>query len=507
MPFNSLINKIMLRRIPAIENFMKNPTDTQHKVFQYLIDSAKDTVWGKYFDYKSINDGQTFAQRIPINTYEDLQPFFSRILKGEQNVLWSGDIKWFSKSSGTTSSRSKYIPVSKECLEECHYKGGKDMLALYCNNHPDSGIFSGSQLALGGSPQPDSNISDIFLGDVSAILIDNLPLWAEFYRTPKKDIALLSDWEEKLDKMVKHVSNENVTSLSGVPSWMLVLLEKLIAYTNRNICDVWPDLEAYFHGGVSFKPYAKQFAELLPSKVDYMETYNASEGFFGLQDQSDNSSLLLLLDYGIYYEFIDFDTFTSVSDVHSSFLKAVSLSEVELNKNYVMLISTNSGLWRYVIGDTVLFTQKNPYRFKITGRTKNYINICGEEVIVNNSDKAVSIAARAVNASVKDYTAAPFIDKDNNIMYHQWIVEFNQEPDSMTKFSEILDESLRNVNSDYDAKRYKNFVLQPPAVIKAPQDTFYNWLKLHGKLGGQHKIPRLSNNRDFIEELLHIINN
>ncbi len=501
MPFNNLINKIMLLRIPQIENFMHNPIDTQHKVFQYLIESAKNTVWGNYYDYKSIKDEEMFAKRVPINTYEDLLPFFERILKGEQNVLWNSDIKWFSKSSGTTSSRSKFIPVSKESLEECHYKGGKDMLAIYCNNHPDTNLFKGSSLALGGSHQEDKSISDMFLGDVSAILIDNLPFWAEWYRVPKKEIALLSDWELKLQMMTQSVSAKNVTSLSGVPSWMLVLLKGIMDYTGKTIKEVWPELEVYFHGGVSFKPYLKQYQQILDTSVNYMETYNASEGFFGLQDRTDSSSMLLLLDYGIYYEFVPFDELESTNP------KTLPLADVELNKNYAMLISTNGGLWRYMIGDTIMFTEKTPYRFKITGRTKNFINMCGEEVIVNNSDKAMSIAARATNATIKDYTGAPYIDKQNDLRSHQWIVEFSQEPDSLEKFIEILDESLRNVNSDYDAKRYKNFVLQRPIVIKAKENTFYNWLKSKGKLGGQHKIPRLSNDRKFIEEIININNN
>ena len=485
----------MLRRIPQIESFMRNPIDTQQKVFLSIIDSAKDTVWGKYYDYKSIKDEEIFAKRVPISNYESLLPFFERILKGEQNVLWNTDIKWFSKSSGTTSSRSKFIPVSKESLEECHYKGGKDMLALYCNNHPDTQIFNGASLALGGSPQTDNSISEMFLGDVSAIIIDNLPFWAEWYRVPKKEIALLPDWEEKLHKMIESVSNENVASLSGVPSWMMVLLKGIMDYTNKSIKEVWPNLEVYFHGGVSFKPYYKQYQQILPNGVNYMETYNASEGFFGLQDNPNSSSMLLLLGYGIYYEFIPFE------DLGSDNPKTVNLSEVELNKNYAMLISTNGGLWRYMIGDTVCFTEKYPYRFKITGRTKNFINLCGEEVIVNNSDKAMSIAARATNASIKDYTGAPYIDKEKDIKCHQWVVEFNQMPDDMDKFTEILDESLRNVNSDYDAKRYKNLVLQRPIVMAAEENTFYNWLKNKGKLGGQHKIPRLSNDRKFIEEI------
>ena len=499
MPFNSLITKIMTSRIPKIESFMKNPIDTQHKVFLSLIETAKNTVWGNFYDYKTIKDEITFAQRVPINEYNNLLPFFGRIMKGEQNVLWPTEIKWFSKSSGTTSTRSKYIPVSKESLEECHYKGGRDMLAIYCNNHPNTNIFSGSSLALGGSRQQNNTNTDVFCADVSAILIDNLPFWAEWYRVPSKDIALLPEWEEKLKRMIETVSNDNVSSLSGVPSWMLVLLKGIMEYTGKPIKEVWPNLEVYFHGGVSFKPYAKQYQELLPETVNYMETYNASEGFFGLQDRIDLSTMLLLLDYGIYYEFIPFE------DLGKDNPKVVNLEGVELNKNYAMLISTNGGLWRYMIGDTISFREKYPFRFKITGRTKNYINACGEEIIVNNSDKAMSIACQATNAEIKDYTGTALFDKKNNQTKHEWIIEFSKMPEDITKFEEVFDEALRDVNSDYDAKRYKNLVLQKPLFHIAQKDTFYLWLKEKGKLGGQHKIPRLSNDRKFVEDILKIM--
>lgn len=498
MPLNSLVNKIMLLRIPQIENFMRNPIDTQHRVFKNLISEAKDTVWGNFYDYKSIKDEEAFAKRVPVNTYDDLLPFFERILKGEQNVLWNTDIKWFSKSSGTTSTRSKFIPVSKESLEECHYKGGKDMLAIYCNNHPDSNVFNGASLALGGSRQDKQEGNDMFLGDVSAIIIDNLPFWAEWFRVPKKEIALMPEWESKLNKMIASVSTENVVSLSGVPSWMMVLLKGITEYTGKSISEVWPNLEVYFHGGVSFRPYMKQYQQMLGENVNYMETYNASEGFFGLQDQVDRSSMLLLLDYGIYYEFIAFE------DLDKPNPKTINLADVELGKNYAMLISTNGGLWRYMIGDTICFTEKYPYRFKITGRTKNYINTCGEEIIVNNSDKALSLAARATNAAIKEYTGAPYFNKENQKRMHQWVVEFEKQPDDMEKFVEIFDESLRSVNSDYDAKRYKNLVLQRPLVVVGREKVFYDWLKERSKLGGQHKIPRLSNDRKFIEEILQM---
>lgn len=485
-------------RLPQIENFMKNPIDVQHKVFANLVESAKDTVWGKYYNYKKIKDEYAFNKQVPLNDYNSLLPFFTRIIKGEQNVLWPSEIKWFSKSSGTTSSKSKLIPVSKESLEDCHYKGGKDMLALYCNNHPESNIFSGSSLALGGSRQNNSLNNDIFCGDVSAIIIDNLPFWAEWFRVPKKDIALMPDWEEKLQRMVVSVAEENVVSLSGVPSWMLVLLRGVMEHTGMKIGEVWPNLEVYFHGGVSFRPYVEQFTSILPKTMNYMETYNASEGFFGLQDRKDSDSMLLLLDYGIYYEFIPFE------DLEKEEKNIVPLADIELGKNYAMVISTNGGLWRYLIGDTVCFTEKNPYRFKITGRTKHYINLCGEEVIVDNADKALSIACKATDAEIKDYTGAPLQDKENGINRHEWFVEFSVLPNDLDKFIDIFDKALQDVNSDYEAKRYKDFVLKRPIVNIAKEGLFYSWLKSKNKLGGQHKIPRLSNNRDFIEELMKI---
>lgn len=499
MPLNNLIGKIMLRRIPQIENFMKNPIDVQHKVFLDLIEGAKNTVWGQYYDYKTIKDEVTFSQRVPLNDYESLMPFFTRILKGEQNVLWGGEIKWFSKSSGTTSSKSKFIPVSRESLEECHYKGGKDMLALYTNNHPDSAVFSGSSLALGGSRQDNIYNNDIFCGDVSAIIIDNLPFWAEWYRVPKKEIALLPEWEQKLKKMIETVSSEDVVSISGVPSWMLVLLNGLMEYTGKTIEEIWPNLEVYFHGGVSFRPYRDQYEKILPSNMNYMETYNASEGFFGLQDRTDSSSMLLLLDYGIYYEFIPFE------DLDKENKRILPLSDVELGKNYAMVISTNGGLWRYMIGDTICFTQKTPYRFKITGRTKHYINMCGEELIVNNADKALAMVCDATDSVITDYTGGPYINEKTNERCHEWIIEFKKEPQDLERFAEIFDHSLQNVNSDYEAKRYKDFVLKKPIVHIAPQNTFYNWLKEKGKLGGQHKVPRLSNDRKFLDEILTMI--
>ena len=497
MIVNKLMSKIIKTRIPQIEHFMNNPLEVQNQVFNDLISSAKNTVWGKYYDYKSINNWETFNRRLPINDYNSLMPFFERIRKGEDNLLWCSEIKWFSKSSGTTASKSKLIPVSEESLEECHYKGGKDMLALYINNYEDSQIFSGTSLALGGSAQENDSNSDIFVGDVSAILIDNLPYWAEFFRTPKKGIALMPEWESKLKVMIKEVSSSNVVSLSGVPSWMLVLLNGVIEHTGKEIQEVWPNLEAYFHGGVSFNPYKTQYAKLLPDNINYMETYNASEGFFGLQDSKYLDSMLLLLDYGIYYEFIP------MHELNSENQKIINLSQVRKDVNYAMVISTNGGLWRYLIGDTIMFTEIKPFRFKITGRTTNFINLCGEELIADNSNRAIEVACLATDAILNEYTAGPYL---GDTRYHEWIIEFNKEPDNYDKFAEILDITLQELNSDYEAKRYKDIILLKPKINFVRKGTFYSWLKHRGKLGGQNKVPRLANNREYLDEILKLIN-
>lgn len=496
---NDLMNKIIKSRLPQIENFMKNPIEVQEKLLANLIKLGQETIWGKFYDYKNIKSPSDFDKKVPINDYESLKPFFERARAGEYNVLWPTEIRRFSKSSGTTSSKSKFIPVSEECLNECHYKAGKDMLALYCKNYPINNIFGGMNLALGGSKHENELNNDIFCGDVSAIIIDNLPFWAEMYRVPKKEIALMPEWESKLNKMVESVINSNVVSLSGVPSWMMVLLKNIEDKTGKRIEELWPDLDVYFHGGVSFVPYRKQFEEILPKSVSYMETYNASEGFFGLQDRTDSDSLLLLLDNGVYYEFIPME------QIGSDNPKVLNLADVEVGKNYAMLITTNAGLWRYMIGDTIMFTEKTPFRFKITGRTKNFINACGEEVIVDNAIKALDVACKETESRVDEYTAAPLFEKDSDTIFHQWIIEFDKVPDDMQRFTEIFDKALQEVNSDYEAKRYKNLVLKMPQIISVPKGTFYQWLKTRGKLGGQNKVPRLSNNREYIEEILKLI--
>jgi hypothetical protein len=461
-----------------------------------LIRASENTIVGKKYDYDSINSYATFAERIPVSTYEELQPLIERTRKGEQNVFWETPIKWFAKSSGTTNAKSKFIPVSPEALEDCHYKAGKDLLCMYLNNNENSEMFLGKSLRLGGSSQIYEDNNTLF-GDLSAILIENMPLWADFSSTPNKEISLMSDWETKLPAIINEVKNENVTSFAGVPSWMLVLMNKLLTETGKgNLLELWPNLEVYFHGGVNFEPYREQYKKILPKKdFKYYEIYNASEGFFAIQDLNDSSDLLLMLDYGIFYEFIPMDTFGTPHQ------KTIRLSEVELFKNYAIIITTNSGLWRYMIGDTVRFTSLNPYRIRVTGRTKHHINVFGEELMVENTDQAIAKACQITGTEMVDYTVAPVFMKEKEKGAHEWMIEFKKRPTDIVLFQKVLDETLQSLNSDYEAKRYNNMTLNPLIINVARPNLFYDWLKEKHKLGGQHKIPRLSNERDYLEQL------
>ncbi len=497
---NSLVTWFNTKRLAQIDFFKECPIDVQNDTLQNLLTQAKNTEWGKKYDFKSIQSFSDFKERLPILSYEDIEPYIDRLRQGEQNIFWNTEIKWFAKSSGTTNSKSKFIPVSKEALEDCHFRGGKDILAIYTALFPDTGILYGKGLTLGGSHQINNASNDSYYGDLSAILIQNLPFWANFIRTPSTSITLLDKWEEKLEKITKVTINENVTSLSGVPSWFLVLLKHILEVTGKsNIHEIWPNLELFVHGGVSFTPYREQYKMLLPSpNMKYLETYNASEGFFGIQDDLNDSAMLLMLDYGIYYEFIPME---NINDKNP---RTLSLDEVELHKNYAMLITTNGGLWRYKIGDTIHFTSLSPFKFKISGRTKLYMNAFGEEIIIDNAEKALHKACEATNAVIKDYTAAPvFMDKDTKGT-HQWLIEFEQLPKNIEEFNHTLDKALMSLNSDYEAKRYKNITLGQPIITIAKPNLFYKWLESKGKLGGQNKVPRLWNNRDIMEELLEI---
>ncbi|OQX78917.1 MAG: hypothetical protein B6D61_04480 [Bacteroidetes bacterium 4484_249] len=500
---NSVLSWLMKKRFHQIELFMKYPHEVQEEWFKKLISNAKDTEWGMKYDYKSINTIRDYKNRVPVSSYEDLKPYINRLRNGEQNILWNTEIKLFAKSSGTTSDKSKYIPVSQEALEECHYKGGKDMLSIYCNNYPDTLLFDGRGLAMGGSHRiTEINNENYYDGDLSALIVQNLPYWAEFIRVPKKSVALMDEWESKIEKMATSTINHDVTNILGVPSWTLLLIRRILEITGKNnLLEVWPNLEVFFHGGVNFEPYRRQYEELIPSAdMHYMETYSASEGFFGLQDRIDTDDLLLMLDYGIYYEFLP------VSQLEKDNRKTLTLDEVKTGVNYALVISTNGGLWRYLIGDTIEFTSLNPFRFKITGRTKNFINAVGEEVIVDNALKALTIACKKCNAVVNEFTAAPVYFKKGENAAHEWLIEFKKSPDNIEFFAETLDNALKSLNSDYEAKRYQNMVLRFPVVKQVPEKTFFNWLKKKDKLGGQYKVPLLSNNRKYVDEILEMIN-
>jgi len=493
----SIINWLNVKRIDQIEIFKKYPFETQQETLYQLIAKASTTEWGKKFNYSSIVSIKEYQSRFPVQTYEDIIPYVERLRKGETNLLWPGEIKWFAKSSGTTATKSKFIPMSREALEDCHYRAGKDILVIYTLQRPETKIFSGKGLTLGGSHKINQFSNDSLYGDLSAILIENAPFWVDIIRTPKQKIALLEDFEEKLNLITKSTINENVTNISGVPSWYLVLIKQILAYTGKtNLLDVWPNLEVFFHGGISFTPYREQFKKLIAGdQMNYMETYNASEGFFGIQDDPLRSDMLLMLDYGIFYEFIPADK------IGSDDPPVYTIAEVETGKNYAIIISTNSGLWRYMIGDTVVFTSLNPFRIRISGRTKHFINVFGEEVIIDNADKAIESACKATGAVISEYTAGPVFMNTVTKGSHEWIIEFEKVPSDLTMFTDILDNTLKSINSDYEAKRFRDLNLDLPVVRLVPAGTFNKWLKTKNKLGGQNKVPRLSNSREFIEDL------
>ncbi len=468
------------------------------QVLRKLMHKAEATEWGREHGFGAVMSYEQFAATSPVNTYEDLKHFIDRMRQGEGDVLWPGRVRWYAKSSGTTNDKSKFIPVSKDGLKDTHYAGGRDAVTWYLANNPESRIFDGKALILGGSHAPNYNVKGSLVGDLSAILIENINPLVNLVRVPKKETALLSDFEIKRDRIAREAIHENVTNLSGVPSWMLSVMNRVLEITGKdNLAEVWPNLEVFFHGGVAFTPYREQYRKLVPSeKMHYMETYNASEGFFGLQDDPSDPSMSLMLDYGVFYEFIPMDELESPNP------KVLPLWGVETGKNYAIIISTSSGLWRYMIGDTVRFTSTNPYKFVITGRTKFFINAFGEELIVDNAEVGLAEACRRTGAQVLEYTAAPvFMDGDGKCR-HQWLVEFAKEPEDLKMFANVLDETLQQINSDYEAKRYKDITLQPLELVVARKGLFHDWLASKGKLGGQHKVPRLSNNRNHIEEML-----
>ncbi|HEX7492929.1 MAG TPA: GH3 auxin-responsive promoter family protein [Bacteroidales bacterium] len=496
----SIINRLNIKRINQIDQFKKYPFETQQETLYQLIVKAASTEWGIKYGYSSITSIPEYQSRFPVQTYEDIIPYVERLRKGESDLLWPGEIKWFAKSSGTTSSKSKFIPMSREALEDCHYRAGKDILAIYTSQRPHTRIFSGKSLTLGGSHRINQFSNDSLYGDLSAILIENAPFWVDIIRTPKQKIALLEDFEEKLNLITKSAVNENVTSISGVPSWYLVLIKQILSFTGKtNLLDVWPNLEVFFHGGISFTPYREQYKKLIAGdQMNYMETYNASEGFFGMQDDPLRSDMLLMLDYGIFYEFIQ------AEKVNSDNPPVYTIAEVEKDVNYAIIISTNGGLWRYMMGDTIVFTCLNPFKFMISGRTKHFINVFGEEVIIDNADKALESACKATGAMISEYTAGPVFMSAVSKGSHEWIIEFEKTPSELTLFIDSLDNSLKSVNSDYEAKRFRDLNLVLPIVRAVPAGTFNKWLKTKNKFGGQNKVPRLSNSREYIEDLYKI---
>ncbi len=496
------ISRLARLRMIRMERFIDFPLEAQQRTFQDLIGEGRYTEFGRKHGFNHIHTVKDYTKNVPLQDYDTLKPFINRIMEGEQNILWNTPIRWFAKSSGTTSDKSKFIPVSRETLRDCHYRAGRDVITLFYNNFPESDLMTGKTLVIGGSHQVSQLNELVSYGDLSAVMLQNMPFYGHLVRTPDLSVALMDEWEKKIDRIARDTIEENVTSIAGVPSWTVILLKYILELTGKShIKEVWPNLELYIHGGVSFTPYVSQFQKLIPdSLMRYQETYNASEGFFAAQDNLlQNEGMLLFLNHGIFYEFMPLEEYGKENP------QTLSLKEVEINQSYILVITTNSGLWRYILGDTIQFTSLHPYRITVTGRTKFFINAFGEEVVVENTDKAISTACLQTGAIINDYTAGPVYFSDNKNGAHEWLIEFESRPENMDEFTDILDKTLQSVNSDYEAKRYKNIALQKPIIHAVPVQTFNNWLKYKDKLGGQHKVPRLYNNRKYIDEILKIL--
>lgn len=493
------ISSLARLRLWRIEGWKTHPQDAQREVLQDLVTAAQYTEFGKKYNFSTLFNIRSFKQTVPIHEYEDMKPYIQRIMEGEQNILWNTPIYWFAKSSGTTSDKSKFIPVSEESLEDCHYKAAKDVLTMYYQYNPESDLLTGKGLVLGGSHTINPMNEEAQYGDLSAVLLQNSPFWGNWLRTPDLSIALMDEWESKIEMLAQSTIRENVTSISGVPTWTLVLFRRILEITGKqSIAEVWPNLELYMHGGVSFTPYRQQFHKLIGKQINYLEMYNASEGFFAAQDIPGEEGMLLFVDHGIFMEFMPIDEYGK------QFPDTIGLSEVELGKNYALVISTNGGLWRYLLGDTVQFTSLDPFRIKVSGRLKHYMNAFGEEVIVDNTDKAIAAASAATGAVVNDYTAAPVYFSEGSNGAHEWLIEFEKQPADLAAFTRELDATLKSLNSDYEAKRHKDIALRMPVLHSLPKGIFSQWLKSRGKLGGQHKVPRLSNERIHLEEIKKI---
>ncbi|HTN35880.1 MAG TPA: GH3 auxin-responsive promoter family protein [Arachidicoccus sp.] len=495
--FSPTISRLARLRHWRIEEWLLHPIDTQREVLQDLVTHGQNTSLGRKYGFSNLFDTRQFKEAVPIHEYEDIKPYIDRIMKGEENVLWNTPVSWFAKSSGTTSDKSKFIPITTESLEDCHYQAAKDVLTLHYHNRPDSDLLTGKGLVIGGSHQVSQLNEEIFCGDLSAVLLQNTPFWGQWLRTPELSIALMDEWEAKLEALAQSTIKEDVTSISGVPTWTLILIKRILEITGKKqLKEVWPNLELYMHGGVSFTPYREQFAKLLGPGVQYLEMYNASEGFFAVQDRPSEEGMLLLLNHGIFYEFMPLEDYGKANP------QTIGLKDVQLGKNYAPVISTNGGLWRYLLGDTIQFTSLHPFRIKVSGRVRHFINAFGEELIIDNADLALASTCEQLNCQVNEYTAAPIYFSDESNGAHEWLFEFETAPTDLSEFTIVLDEALKQQNSDYEAKRHKNIALGPPVVRVLPAKTFNNWLKSKNKLGGQHKVPRLSNDRTYIEEIL-----
>jgi len=484
-------------RDERIVSLYEHALETQGKWFAYLVRNGLKTKFGRDFGFTPDMSYEAYQRKVPIHSYNALYPYIERVIKGEDDVLWNAKVEWMAKSSGTTQAKSKYIPVTNDSLKLNNYLSSKDVLTFYIALFPDTEMFAGKGITLGGSVQKMDMEAKVKCGDISAVLMANMPAIGEYLKAPNKEVLLNDDWNKKLHLIAKHTVNENITSISGIPSWMLLALKEVLKVSGKKqLKEVWPNLEVFFHGGVAFAPYKKEYIELLPD-VFFMNMYNASEGFFGFQDQRFCDDLLLLTDNGIFYEFVEIDEMGSTKQ------QAIPLQEVQLNKNYALLITTPAGLWRYEIGDTIMFTSLHPYRFKITGRTTHYINAFGEELMVDNADKALAEACRQTGAILTHYTAAPvFLEATQTKGKHQWLIEFSILPDDIEKFRTVLDQTLKSLNSDYEAKRTGDLLLVAPEITIVPEETFMTWLAQKNKLGGQYKVPRLQNDRKLIEEIL-----
>ena len=502
-PINHIFKWYFSSRNKEIDKKFNSPVATQEKMLMQLLSKAKDTEWGKQYGFASIKDYEDFRKKLPVSDYEAIKPSINRMMQGEQNILWPTTINWFAKSSGTTHDKSKFIPVSPEALNDCHYQGGKDLYAKYLENFNSKNLFKGKGLVMGGSHDVHKYNNNASYGDLSAVLLENMPKWASLKRVPKYSTALMDDWEKKIDQIAHETLNQNITHILGVPTWTVVLVQRLFEITGKdNLADIWPDMELYIHGGVSFTPYRDLFKDLIrKDNMNYLETFNASEGFFAIQDQPGSTELLLMLDYGIFYEFMPLE------ELDKSEPELLPLSEVETEKNYALVISSNAGLWRYIIGDTIKFTSTNPYRIQVTGRTRFFINAFGEELIVENVENALAEACRKTSARVSDYTGAPVYLEGNSKGGHEYLIEFEYQPNCIETFTNTFDEALKNENSDYEAKRYKDLALIKPDIKIMKEGTFYQWMKKRGKLGGQNKVPRLANHRDYLEDLLSFSKN